>query len=319
MGPRLRGVARHHRLGSRAAARYRQRMQEFHSPPDAHARTQHWAGFSLDRPLVMGILNVTPDSFSDGGAHGNAEAAIIAGQAMRAAGADIIDIGGESTRPGAVTVLPDEEIRRVVPVIAGLAAQGAVISVDTRNAATMAAALDAGARIVNDVSALRHDPAAAGLVAARGCPVVLMHSRGTPETMNCHAHYADLVRDVTDELAERSKQAMAAGVARAAIALDPGFGFAKVGEQNFALLRGLRCCAALGFPLLVGVSRKRFLGEAMGQPSVPTARDPASLAAGLFALREGAAILRVHDVSGTVQAARVWGRLAAPSASAASG
>jgi dihydropteroate synthase len=294
-------------------------MQEFRAPTEGHQHARHWAGFSLDRPLVMGILNVTPDSFSDGGAHGDAAAAIIAGKAMRAAGADIIDIGGESTRPGAAMVPPDEEIRRVVPVIAALAAQGAVISIDTRNAATMAAALDAGARIVNDVSALRHDPAAAALVAARGCPVVLMHSRGTPETMNCHAHYADLVRDVTNALAERSQHAMAAGVARAAIALDPGFGFAKVGDQNFALLRDVRRCVALGFPLLVGVSRKRFLGEAIGQPSVPAARDPASLAAGLFALNEGAAILRVHDVVGTVQAMRVWVRLAGPLAGATRG
>ncbi|WP_460253177.1 dihydropteroate synthase [Acidiphilium sp. MT5] len=284
-------------------------MQEFRAPPDGVRRARHWAGFALDRPLVMGILNVTPDSFSDGGAHDDPGAAIMAGQKMRAAGADIIDIGGESTRPGAAAVSPEAEMRRVLPVIAALAAQGAVISVDTRNAATMAAALDAGARIINDVSALRHDPAAASLVAARGCPVVLMHSRGTPETMNGHAHYADLVRDVTDELAERSRAAMAAGIAASAIALDPGFGFAKVGAQNFELLRGLRRCADLGFPLLVGVSRKRFLGEAIGQPHQPAARDPASLAAGLFALGEGAAILRVHDVAGTVQATRVWGRL----------
>ncbi len=253
----------------------------------------------------MGILNVTPDSFSDGGTHDDPRAAIRAGQQMRAAGADIIDIGGESTRPGATLVPPDEEMRRVLPVIAALAAQGAVISVDTRNAATMIAALDEGAGIINDVSALRHDPVAASVVAARGCPVVLMHSRGTPETMNCHAHYADLVRDVTDELAERSRAAMEAGIASSAIALDPGFGFAKVGAQNFELLRGLRRCAALGFPLLVGLSRKRFLGAAMRQPHEPAARDPASLAAGLFALGAGAAILRVHDVAGTVQAIRV--------------
>jgi len=258
----------------------------------------------------MGILNVTPDSFSDGGAHMNAEAAISAGRAMLAAGVDIIDIGGESTRPGAAIVPTDIECQRVVPVIAGLAALGAVISVDTRNAATMAAALDAGARIINDVSALRHDPAAAGLVAAQGCPVILMHMRGTPETMKCHAHYADLVRDVTDELAQASEQAMAAGIARAAIALDPGFGFAKNNAQNITLLQGLNRCARLGFPLLVGLSRKRFLGALIAEPHQPLARDPASLAAGLFALSQGADILRVHDVAGTVQAMRVWTRLA---------
>ena len=292
------------------AARYRQRMPDYRSSVDAQTPSRHWAGFSLNRPLVMGILNITPDSFSDGGAHMNAEAAISAGRAMLAAGVDIIDIGGESTRPGAAIVPADTERQRVIPVIAGLAAHGAVISVDTRNATTMAAGLDAGARIINDVSALRHDPAAASLVAARGCPVVLMHMRGTPQTMNCHAHYANLVRDVTDELMQASHEATAAGITHAAIALDPGFGFAKTGTQNLTLLQDLHHCSKLGFPLLVGVSRKRFLGDLIDHPHKPTARDPASLAAGLFALSQGAHILRVHDVAGTVQAVRVWTRLA---------
>jgi len=267
--------------------------------------TQCWAGFELDRPLVMGILNVTPDSFSDGGAFTGIETALAAGRAMCAAGADIVDVGGESTRPSAAIIEPVEEIRRIAPIVRGLAGTGAVISVDTRNAATMAAALDAGARIVNDVSGLRHDPEAARLVAARGCPVVLMHMRGTPATMNCHAHYADLLGDVIDELLLRRDAALAAGIAASAIALDPGFGFAKSGEQNVRLLQHLDRFVALGHPLLVGVSRKRFIGEIAGE-SVASRRDPGSIAAALFATSRGAKILRVHDVAGMVQALRIW-------------
>ena len=267
-----------------------------------------WAGLALDRPLVMGIVNVTPDSFSDGGRHATAEAAIAAGANMLAEGADILDIGGESTRPGAAPVTPDEEQARILPVISALAAQGAVISVDTRNAATMAAALDAGARIVNDVSALRHDPAAAGLVAARGCPVVLMHMRGTPDTMNEHALYADVAAEVLAELTAARDRAAAAWVRPENIALDPGFGFAKLGPQNVTLLRATRRFVALGHPVLIGLSRKRFLGEISGQPD-PAQRGAESLAAALFAAGLGAHILRVHDVAGTARALRVWQNL----------
>lgn len=267
-----------------------------------------WAGLALDRPLVMGIVNVTPDSFSDGGRHTTAAAAIAAGANMLAEGADILDIGGESTRPGAALVTPDEEQARILPVISALAAQGAVISVDTRNAATMAAALDAGARIVNDVSALRHDPAAAGLVAARGCPVVLMHMRGTPDTMNEHALYADVAAEVLAELTAARDRAAAAGVRPENIALDPGFGFAKLGAQNVTLLRATRRFVALGHPVLIGLSRKRFLGEISGQPD-PAQRGAESLAAALFAAGLGAHILRVHDVAGTARALRVWQNL----------
>ncbi|HQT67050.1 MAG TPA: dihydropteroate synthase [Acetobacteraceae bacterium] len=266
-----------------------------------------WAGFDLTRPIVMGILNVTPDSFSDGGLGD----AVARGRAMRAAGADILDVGGESTRPGADIVPPDVEMARILPTIAALAAEGAVISVDTRNAVTMAAALDAGARIVNDVSALRHDPGSAGLVAARGCPVVLMHMRGTPATMNCQAHYADLARDIVAELARRRDEARAAGIGHAAIALDPGFGFAKIGAQNVDLLRALPRLAALGHPLLVGLSRKRFIGDLAGEARA-AARLGGSIAGALYALQQGAAILRVHDVAETVQAVRVWQALTAP-------
>lgn len=268
-----------------------------------------WAGFDLARPLVMGILNATPDSFSGGGATQGPSALIETGLAMRAAGAAIIDVGGESTRPGAAVVPPDIEIARIVPVIGGLARDGVTVSVDTRNAATMRAALDAGARIVNDVSGLRHDPAAAPLVAAAACPVILMHMRGTPATMSAQAVYNDVVADVLAELAATRDAALAAGIAPAAIALDPGFGFAKRGAQNVALLRALPSFRALGHPVLAGVSRKRFIGELAGEPD-PARRDPGSIAAALFAAGQGAAIIRVHDVPGTVQALRVWQALA---------
>jgi len=264
-----------------------------------------WAGLPLTRPLVMGILNVTPDSFSDGGRHFAPEAAIASGRRMLAEGADILDIGGESTRPGSATVPPQEEMARILPVIRALAASGAVISVDTRNAATMAAALDAGARIVNDVSGLRHDPAALPLVAARGCPVVLMHMRGEPDTMNSLAIYNDVTSEVTAELLAARDAALAAGVRTENICLDPGLGFAKRGAQNVELLRATRRLAERGHPLLVALSRKRFLGEISGETEAGK-RDPESLTAGLFAVQQGAHILRVHDVAGTVRALSVW-------------
>jgi dihydropteroate synthase len=267
-----------------------------------------WARLALTRPLVMGILNVTPDSFSDGGRHAATDGAIAAGVRMLAEGADILDVGGESTRPGATIVSPEEEQARILPVILALAARGAVISVDTRHAATMAAALDAGARIINDVSALAHDPEALALVAARNCPVVLMHMRGTPDTMNEHAVYGDVIAEVLAELAAARDRAVAAGIKPENIALDPGFGFAKRGAQNTALLRATGEFAALGHTLLIGLSRKRFLGEISGQ-SDPAGRDPESLAAALFAVGLGAHILRVHDVAGTVRALRVWNSL----------
>jgi dihydropteroate synthase len=278
------------------------------SDPQIEARIHqptHWAGFALNAPLVMGILNMTSDSFSGDGALPDTQAAIAQARAMREAGAAIIDIGAESTRPGATPTPPATEIARLVPVIRALSADGTVLSIDTRNAETMAAALDAGAHIINDVSGLLHDPAAAPLLAARGCPVVLMHMRGTPATMRCHAQYVDLVSDVIDELADRRATALAAGIAPADIALDPGFGFAKIGDQNITLLRGLDRLCALGHAVLVGVSRKRFIG-AIAHVADPAARDAGSIIAALFAVRHGAAIVRVHDVAGTVQALRVW-------------
>lgn len=258
----------------------------------------------------MGILNVTPDSFSDSGTHADRDAAIRAGLAMAAAGADIIDIGGESTRPGATPVPSDVEIARVVPVIRALADHGFRISIDTRNGATMAAALDAGAQIVNDVSALTFDPSAMTVVSERRCPVILMHMRGTPETMASLARYDDVVTEVRRELSDRVSAAIAEGVSPDRIALDPGIGFAKTAEQSVALLRRLDAFVALGYPVVIGVSRKSFIGRLSGEPDAGR-RLGGSLAAALHALTHGAAILRVHDVQETVQAVRVWRELSA--------
>lgn len=267
-----------------------------------------WAGLPPG-PVIMGILNVTPDSFSDGGNALAAAQAIEAGQRMIAEGAGILDIGGESTRPGAMPVPPDEELRRVLPVIGALAGRGVPLSVDTRNAGTMAAALDAGAAIVNDVSALSHDPAAAALAARRGCPVVLMHMRGTPATMMAHATYGDVAAEVLAELAARIAAVEAAGVERSSIAVDPGIGFAKATEHNIILLQRLPVLLGLGCRIVVGASRKRFIGQ-LGGAEDAKQRMAGSIAAGLYALSRGASILRVHDVAATVQAVRVWQRLA---------
>jgi dihydropteroate synthase len=265
----------------------------------------NWAGLSLDTPRVMGVLNVTPDSFSDGGEFLDPAAAITAGRAMAAAGADIIDVGGESTRPHSQPTPPEVEQARILPVIRGLAAAGLRVSVDTRHAVTMAAALDAGASIVNDVSALNYDREAASLVARRGCPVVLMHMRGDPAEMYAEARYDDVVADVRCELAGRIVAAERAGIVPGQIAIDPGIGFAKRPGQSMELLRRLPELASLGYPILVGVSRKSFLAG-VTEEADPRRRLPGSLAAGLFALSRGAIILRVHDVAETIQALRVW-------------
>jgi len=225
----------------------------------------------------MGVLNITPDSFSDAGAFMGTDRAIEAGIAMAAAGADLIDVGGESVRPGAQPTPPEQERARVLPVIRALANRGIPISIDTRNAATMAAALDAGARIVNDVSALTHDPAAL---------------------------------EVATELAARAAAAEAAGIARERIAIDPGVGFAKTPEHNLQLLPRLGLLLSLGLPLVVGVSRKRFIGLLSGEKAAAR-RGPGSIAAGLHAALHGASMLRVHDVAETVQAVRVWRALVA--------
>lgn len=270
-----------------------------------------WAGLGLGKPRIMGILNVTPDSFSGDGTGGDKVAAIALGMAMAEDGADIVDVGGESTRPGASPVSPRLEQDRVLPVIAALARQGVVVSVDTRNASTMGTALLAGARIVNDVSGLLHDPLAAGVVAGFGCPVVLMHMRGTPATMSDHAFYEDVVAEVRLELSRRIEAAIEAGIKPNQIAIDPGFGFAKRPVDSQAMLRGLPALVSLGYPILAGVSRKGFIGGLSGE-AVAGIRLAGSLAAGLFAVSRGASILRVHDVKATVQALRVWHSLIRP-------
>ena len=266
-----------------------------------------WAG--IERPAIMGILNATPDSFSDGGERLGPGAAIETGLGMMADGADILDIGGESTRPGATAVQPEEEQARVLPVVAALARAGAVVSIDSRNASTMARALDVGARIVNDVSGLSYDAAALPLVAARRCPVVLMHMRGTPATMAAHAAYRDVAGEVADELGGRVEAAVAAGVARADIMIDPGFGFAKSVEHDVELLQRLPLLLNLGCAVMVGLSRKRTVG-ALGEERRLKRRGAGSVAAALAALDRGARVVRVHDVAETRQAMRVWSALA---------
>ncbi len=268
------------------------------------ARRKPFAGLSLERPLVMGIVNVTPDSFSDGGAFFDAEAAVAHGKALLSAGADILDVGGESTRPGAAPVDPDEEIRRVVPVIRALAEAGAAVSVDTRHARTMAAALDAGARIVNDVTALA-DPQALRVVAARRAPVILMHMRGEPRTMQAEPRYDFAPLDVYDMLADRLAACEAAGVARDDVCLDPGIGFGKALGHNLQILNRLALYHGLGCPLLLGVSRKSFIAKICGEVAA-SRRLGGSLAAAQAGLDAGMQILRVHDVAEAAQAARVW-------------
>jgi dihydropteroate synthase len=269
------------------------------------ARPLAFAGLVSQRPLVMGILNITPDSFSDGGRHFDASAAIEAGHAMLQAGADILDIGGESTRPGAEPVLPDEEIARVIPVVRELA-KAAPVSIDTRHAATMQAALEAGAEIINDVTALRHDPAAVDFLTRNQAPIVLMHMPGTdPRSMQAQADYADVVLEVARFLRDRVATLEALGIARARIAIDPGIGFGKTMAHNLALIEALPILAQIGCPMMLGASRKRFIGTLSGVEKAE-ARLAGSLAVALAGAARGAAILRVHDVAETIQALAVW-------------
>lgn len=265
-----------------------------------------FGGLTMDSPRIMGILNVTPDSFSDGGLFLKPEAAVMAARRM-AAGAEILDIGGESTRPGASPVAADEEIGRTAPVIAALRAGGLElpISIDTRKAAVAGAAFAAGASILNDVTALQHDRAMAALAAARGCPVILMHSLGDPATMQDDPRYDDVLLDVFDALAARIAEAEAAGIARARIAVDPGIGFGKTLEHNLALLARLSLFHALGVPVLLGASRKRFIGT-IGAEAEAARRMPGSLAVALQGLAQGVQMLRVHDVAETRQAVSLW-------------
>ena len=264
-------------------------------------------GLPTDRPLVMGIVNVTPDSFSDGGEAYGVAAALARARAIVDDGADILDIGGESTRPGADEVPVAEEIARIRPVIAAIRDAGiaAPISIDTRKAAVAAAALAAGAEMVNDVSALGFDPELAPLVADADVPLCLMHAQGAPKTMQDDPRYGDVLLDVFDALAARMDAAQAQGIARTRLIVDPGIGFGKTQAHNLALLRGLALFHALGAPVLLGASRKRFIG-AIGAAGEGAARMPGSVAVALHAAAQGAQILRVHDVGATVQALRLW-------------
>jgi len=272
-----------------------------HAPLQCGART-----LRLDQPLVMGILNVTPDSFSDGGKFlDKPDAALEHAHAMLEAGAALIDVGGESTRPGAPAVWEGDEQNRVVPVITALAAAGAAVSIDSRRASVIGAALEAGAHIVNDVSAMRHDPRTAELVAAAGVPVVLMHAPGDAKDLHADGAYRDVVLDVFDALRERRDAALAAGIARERILLDPGIGFGKTLAQNLALINALPLFHALGQPILFGASRKRLIGALAGE--VPAHRRMAgSLMLAVQAFEAGAQVVRVHDVPETVQALQVW-------------
>ncbi|HEX3499496.1 MAG TPA: dihydropteroate synthase [Stellaceae bacterium] len=269
-----------------------------------------WAGFALDRPLIMGVLNVTPDSFSDGGDFSDPERAIAAGRAMLAAGADIIDIGGESTRPGAAPVSQESEIARVCPVIAALAETGAAVSIDTRHAAVMAAALEKGAGIVNDITALTGDPAAAATVARAGAALVLMHMQGEPRTMQREPRYANAPLEIAAYLAARIEECGAAGIAPERIVIDPGFGFGKTVAHNLELLERLALFHALGTGILLGVSRKSTIGK-LSNVAEPKGRLAGSLAGALHGLSQGVNILRVHDVAETRQAVAVWQAIAA--------
>lgn len=264
---------------------------------------------ALDRTLVMGVVNVTPDSFSDGGSWFEPADAVAHGLRLVAEGADLLDVGGESTRPGAGRVPPDEERRRVLPVVRELVAAGAVVSVDTTRAAVARDAVAAGAHVVNDVSGGLADPQMYDVVAETGAVYVAMHWRGHADVMDDLATYDDVVLEVRDELAERLAALEAAGVRREQVVLDPGLGFAKPGRDNWPLLAHLDVLAGLGRPVLVGASRKRFLGHLLagpdGAPVPPGARDRATAAVSALSALGGAWCVRVHDVTGSADAVRV--------------
>ena len=259
----------------------------------------------LDQPQVMGIVNATPDSFSDGGSYPDARAAAEAGAQMAAAGAAIIDVGGESTRPGATEVWEGDEIERVLPIVQQLAAGGNAVSIDTRKSGVMSAALGVGAGLVNDVSALTWDPQSASTVAAAGAPVVLMHHQGDPQTMQKDPRYEDVLAEVYLWLEERVAAAVGEGINRDAILVDPGIGFGKSVAHNLELINGLALLHGLGCPIVFGASRKRMIG-ALSNEVAAEQRLPGSLTLALKAVEQGAQLIRVHDVPETVQALKVW-------------
>lgn len=266
----------------------------------------------LSRPQVMGILNVTPDSFSDGGKHNSKAAAIAHAQQMIADGASIIDIGGESTRPGASMVEVEEEIKRVVPVVEALAQENnVIISIDTSQPRVIEAAVAAGAHIWNDVRALTR-PGALEMAARLNIPVIIMHMRGEPTTMNQLDQYDNVIEDVINELQQRIQAALSAGIRQEHIIVDPGFGFAKNAQQNLTLLNALWRFTDLGYPVLSGLSRKRFVGEVL-QGASADQRMVGSVTGHLLSLQQGASIVRVHDVKATVDAVRMWQAMLAAS------
>ena len=282
------------------ASRQWANLAKIHPPLDLGSRT-----IRLDQPQVMGILNVTPDSFSDGGQHDGLEAGRAHAAAMLEAGAAIIDIGGESTRPGASATFEDEEIRRVVPAVEYCASMGAAISIDTRRAGVLAAGLAAGAHMANDVSALRYDPRSIEVVADAGCPVILMHAPGAGEDLHKGGAYADVVSEVFDFLKSARDRAIAAGIAETRIILDPGIGFGKSLAENLALLNALPLFHALGSPLMLGGSRKRMIG-ALSVEEDASNRLAGSIALAVKGMEAGVHLLRVHDAAETVQARNVW-------------
>jgi len=263
------------------------------------------------RPSVMGVVNVTPDSFSDGGVHLDPAVAIAAARQMLADGAALVDVGGESTRPGSEGVTADEELRRIVPVLEGLAGD-APVSIDTAKADVACRALELGAELVNDVTALRGDPELAGVVANAEAYLCLMHMQGEPRTMQRDPHYDDVASEVTAFLEERLAFAIAQGIPEERICLDPGIGFGKTTQQNFELLRRLDVLLALGRPVLIGFSRKSSLGRIVGDPGAKTGPLSASVAAAVAAYERGASILRVHDVREHVEALAVARAVAEP-------
>ncbi|MEZ6193285.1 MAG: dihydropteroate synthase [Phycisphaerales bacterium] len=285
---------------------------------------------SLDRPRIMGILNLTPDSFSDGGQYTHTEQAVRHGLEMAEQGADIIDAGGESTRPGAKRISTDEQIRRVVPVIRALRRRlderypAVPISIDTTRADVALAAVEAGATVLNDISAGREDPRMLGLAAERGLPIVLMHMQGDPGTMQDRPHYTDVVEEVRDFLLERAEAALSAGVDRRRIVLDPGIGFGKTAEHNLALLRSVGEFVKTGYPVLIGASRKRFLAGFAGPGGAPDADGQVSLnkkindrlggtcAVTAYGVLAGVKVFRVHDVAPNRQAAGLALALGSP-------
>lgn len=285
-------------------------------PPRAAARFDK---LPTDRAVIFGILNVTPDSFSDGGSYNSLDTAIAHGLRMFYAGADVIDIGGESTRPGAEEVDPTTEQERIMPVVEAMVKAGALVSVDTRHAETAAKALDAGAAIINDISGMSVSAEMVALVAERQVPYVLMHRRGDAKTMDSLIRYNNLVDDVLAELKAALEKLYAAGVAKENIIVDPGLGFSKTADQNWELLGNLSRFHELGHRVFVGTSRKRFLGSLLttaGKAAAPAERDQATIATTALAAAQGAWAVRVHDVVGNLHAAKVAARIAAAASSA---